>query len=111
LPPTQLAPSAKTAGARRLTLEGREDIAIALSKGAKARYVGRSLGRCASTISWVLRSSAAAPGGSYEYRDSTPKWRVDRAACLKSSDWLVMNSVVCDIVQDQLAGQIARPDE
>lgn len=111
LPTAQLAPSAKLVGARHLTFEEREDIAIALFKGARARYVGRSPGRCASTISCDLRWNATTPGGSYDSRDSMAKWRADHVACLSSSDQLVMNLVLCDDVQYRLAGKIASPDK
>lgn len=110
MPPTHLAPTAKPAGARYLTFEEREDIAIALAKGAGVRAIARALGRSASTISRELRRNAATRGGSLDYRASTAQWHADRAASRPRSGKLVMNPALRDYVQGRLAGKIANPD-
>ena len=110
MPPTHLAPTAKPVGTRYLTFEEREDIAIAVAKGAGVRAIARTLGRSASTISRELRRNAATRGGSFDYRASTAQWHADRAACRPRSCKLVMNPALRDYVQDRLAGKIANPD-
>ena len=110
MPPTHLAPTAKPVGARYLTFEEREDIAIALAKGAGVRAIARTLGRSASTISRELRRNAATRGGSHDYRASTAQWHADRAASRPRYGKLVMNPALRDYVQDRLAGKIANPD-
>lgn len=110
MPPTHLALTAKPVGARYLTFEEREDIAIALAKGAGVRAIARTLGRSASTISRELRRNAATRGGSHDYRASTAQWHADRAASRPRYGKLVMNPALRDYVQDRLAGKIANPD-
>jgi len=110
MPPTHLARTAKPVGARYLTFEEREDIAIALAKGTGIRAIARELGRSASTISRELRRNAATRSGSLDYRASTAQWHADRAACRPRPGKLVMNLALRDYVQDRLAGKIANPD-
>jgi hypothetical protein len=110
MPPTHLAPTAKPVGTRYLTFEEREDIAIALAKGAGVRAIARTLGRSASTISRELRRNAATRSGSLDYRASTAQWHADRAACRPRPGKLVLNPALRDYVQDRLAGKIANPD-
>ncbi len=110
MPPTHLARTAKPIGARYLTFEEREDIAIALAEGNGICAIARAFGRSASTISRELRRNAATTGGSLDYRASTALWHADRAACRPRPGKLVMNLALRDYVQDRLAGKIANPD-
>lgn len=110
MPPTHLAPSAKSTSGRYLSFPEREDIAIERAKGTGIRAIARKLGRAPSTISRELRRNAATRGGNLDYRASTAQWHADRAARRSRPGKLATNRTLHDYVQDRLVGTITDVD-
>ncbi len=67
MPPSHLAPSAKSLSGPYLSFVEREEIALLCAGGHGVREIARRLGRAPSTISRELRRNAATRGGGLEY--------------------------------------------
>jgi IS30 family transposase len=106
MPPTHLAPSAKSTSGRYLRFPEREEIAIELSKGIGIRAIARKLGRSPSTVSREVRRNAVTRGGSLDYRASTAQWHADRVSRRPRPSKLVTNPALRSYIQDRLAGTI-----
>ena len=74
------------------------------------REIGRSLGRCASTISRELRRNASTRTHGVPYRATTAQWHAERRASRPKVSKLASNEALRQYVQDRLGGMIARPD-
>src|SRR4051794_9066884 len=110
MPPSTLAPSAKSPSGRYLSFAEREEIALLRAQGQKVREIARRLGRAASTISRELRRNAATRSGGLEYRATTAQWHADRSARRPKSAKLAINEPLRRHVQDRLAGLIVAPN-
>ncbi len=95
---------------RYLSFAEREEIAILHAQHHGVRAIARRVGRSPSTISRELRRNAATRSGDLEYRATTAQWHSDRRARRPKVAKLAANDVLCEYVQDRLAGVIAATD-
>ncbi|MFL5032721.1 MAG: IS30 family transposase [Xanthobacteraceae bacterium] len=110
MPPSTLAPLAKSPSGRYLSFAEREEIALLRAQGQKVREIARRLGRAASTISRELRRNAATRSGGLEYRATTAPWHAERAARRPKAAKLAVNEKLRTYVQERLSGAVATPN-
>ena len=106
MPPISLAPVSE----RYLSFVEREEIAILYAQHVGVRGIARRLGRSASTISRELRRNASTRSHAVVYRATTAQWHAERRASRPKVSKLAANDVLCDYVQERLAGTIAKAD-
>lgn len=109
MPPSTLAPTAKSLSGRYLSFKEREEIALLKAQGHGVREIGRRLSRAASTISREVRRNAATRSGGFEYRAINAQWHSDRSARRPKPAKLAANAKLRQYVQDRLSGAIATP--
>lgn len=109
MPPSTLAPTAKSLSGRYLSFKEREEIALLKAQGHGVREIGRRLNRAASTISREVRRNAATRSGGFEYRAINAQWHSDRSARRPKPAKLAANAKLRQYVQDRLSGAIATP--
>ena len=100
---------ASTVSGRYLSFDEREDIAVWHAQKIGVREIARRLGRSPSTISRELRRNASTRSWRLEYRASLAQWHAERRARRPKIAKLAANDVLCEYVQDRLAGMIVRP--
>jgi IS30 family transposase len=110
MPPSTLAPSARSPSGRYLSFSEREEIALLRAQGQKVCAIARRLGRAASTISRELRRNAATRSGGLEYRATTAQWHAERAARRPKPAKLAVNDELRTYVQERLCGVVATPN-
>jgi IS30 family transposase len=109
MPPSQLAPSAKSLSGRYLVFAEREEIALLHAQKLGVREIARRLGRDPSTISRELRRNAGTRSGSFTYRATTAQWHADRVARRPKTAKLATNGTLRQYVKERLASVIVAP--
>ncbi|MGX1101315.1 transposase [Amorphus sp. MBR-141] len=110
MPPSHLAPWARSPSGRHLAFAEREEIALLRAQGHGVREIARRVGRAPSTISRELRRNAATRSGGLEYRATNAQWHAERAGRRPRSTKFERHAELRRYVEDRLAGVIARPD-
>lgn len=93
-------------GARYLSSDERESIALWRAQGAGVREIARRLKRVPSTISRELRRNASTRTYRVDYRASVAQWHAERRARRPKTSKLVTNDRLRQYVQDKLSGVV-----